>query len=69
MSCILEIERNKFKEATKKLCCCCGLFPATEPNGLCKDCAENCAGYLLKDKPCVTTESPKHKRQMSFEGV
>jgi len=40
----------------KNLCCCCGLFLATELNGLCKDCAENCAGYLLKDKPCITVE-------------
>jgi hypothetical protein len=39
-----------------ELCCCCGFAVATEPNGLCKDCAENCAGYLLKDKPCITIE-------------
>jgi hypothetical protein len=37
-----------------KVCCCCGLFKATEPNGLCKDCAKNCVAFLLKDKPCAT---------------
>lgn len=45
------------KDAVKKnICCCCGLFPATEPNGLCTDCAEHCAGFILKDKPCMTVE-------------
>ena len=65
MSCMLEIERNKFNEAEKKLCCCCGLFPATEPNGLCKDCAENCAGYLLKDSPASQLKAQNTRRSLS----
>jgi hypothetical protein len=43
------------KPLNENLCCCCGLFVATKPNGLCKDCADHCAGFLLKDKPCITT--------------
>lgn len=43
----------------RPLCCCCGLVPATEANGLCKDCAENCAGYILKGQPCLTIERRK----------
>jgi hypothetical protein len=45
----------------RPLCCCCGLVPASEPNGLCRDCAENCAGYILKDKPCSTIERRKSR--------
>ena len=60
MSCVAYLEIKKQK-TERNLCCCCGLWLATEPNGLCKDCAENCAGYLLKDKPCVTIESSKHR--------
>jgi len=51
-------EKGKFQHIEKwkqpNLCCCCGTWKATEPNGLCRDCAENCAGSLLKDKPCET---------------
>jgi len=43
-------------EQTKNICSCCGFAPATEPNGLCKDCAEHCAGFMLKNKPCSTIE-------------
>jgi hypothetical protein len=48
---------RKWQGSKKRiLCCCCGLFPAIEANGLCKDCAAHCAGYILKDKPCQTIE-------------
>lgn len=60
---------NKKLETSQNLCCCCGVFLATEPNGLCKDCAENCAGYLLKDKPCQTFEACKINRRETLEEV
>lgn len=68
MSCApyLKIGREKFKEK-RNLCCCCGLWLATEPNGLCKDCADNCAGYLLKDKPRITTEDHTTLKLLSCE--
>jgi len=40
-------------------CPCCGLFNSTEPNGLCKDCSEHCAGVILKDKPRETIEEER----------
>jgi len=48
------------EEEHLKLCCCCGIAFATRPNGLCGWCADNCTDILLKDKPCITTESCVH---------
>jgi len=52
---------RKWQASKKKLCCCCGLFPASESNGLCRDCAESCAGYLLGKKVCITIEGRGHR--------
>jgi len=43
----------------RHLCYCCGLFVATEPNGLCSHCARFCVGVRFKDgKPmCKTIEA------------
>jgi hypothetical protein len=66
----LRADAKLSKTLEQNLCCCCGLFLATQPNGLCKDCADNCAGYLLKDKPCQTTEGCKIlKRELLEEAA
>lgn len=32
------------------LCCCCGKTEASEPNGMCKNCAENVTDFLRRLK-------------------
>ena len=38
------------------LCCCCGGFEATEPNGLCEYCAALCVSGRLKGEGCRVVE-------------
>ena len=39
-------------------CCCCGIFVASEPNGLCACCAALCSESLAKGKRhCGTVEA------------